>query len=134
MNEINEVTLTLLIIVLAIIGLIYIVHDISCLPPTHREDPDDRTGSTPRLLGMLDPGLHSYADPDGPPVASKGCYRVLLITHCSDPMMWYAKLVGQEVPYLGEWKAEKCFKSKEPAGYINIVKFADARVILKEKK
>lgn len=44
--------------------------------------------------------------------------------------MWYAGMVGQRVPYLGEWRdAPDVFKSREPAGYVNIVKKTDATVV-----
>ena len=54
--------------------------------------------------------------------------RALRITRCADLLMWYAPLVGQVVPYLGEWP-ESGYKSREPAGYINVVRFADAEII-----
>ena len=50
----------------------------------------------------------------------------ILITGCSDPHLWYAALVGQRVPYLGQWP--EGFKSREPAGYINVVRFSDGRL------
>ena len=49
----------------------------------------------------------------------------LKIIKCNDPLMWYAGLVGQHVPYLGEWRGEG-HKSREPAGFLNIVKFGAA--------
>lgn len=47
----------------------------------------------------------------------------VLIQRCSDPHMWYADRVGQEirierVDHDGLW-------AREPAGYINIIKFED---------
>lgn len=51
---------------------------------------------------------------------------VLHIHRCSDPHMWYAGLVGQTVPYLGTWSDG--YKSREPAGCINIVRFEDANL------
>lgn len=59
--------------------------------------------------------------------------RCLLIVACSDPMLWYAGMVGQEVPYLGTWPLEGCHKSREPAGFTNIVRMTDARIVIKEK-
>lgn len=54
----------------------------------------------------------------------------LLITKCNDSLMWYSKLVGQTVPYEGEWSdAPDVYKSREPAGYINIVKKTDAVIV-----
>lgn len=59
--------------------------------------------------------------------------RELLIHRCSDPHMWYAGVVGQRVPYLGEWRdTPDVFKSREPAGYVNIVKKSDALVVESE--
>lgn len=56
--------------------------------------------------------------------------KELLIHKCSDPMMWYSGMVGQRVPYLGEWRdTPDVFKSCEPAGYVNIVKKTDATVV-----
>lgn len=42
-------------------------------------------------------------------------------------MMWYAKLVGQLVPYHGKWEGEG-YKSVDNGGYTNIVKFEDATI------
>lgn len=53
--------------------------------------------------------------------------KQLRITRCSDSLMWYANLVGQTVPYLGTWP--EGYRSREPAGYINVVRFQDAEVI-----
>ena len=50
--------------------------------------------------------------------------KKLRIIGCSDGHMWYARLVGQLMPYEGSWP--EGFKSREPAGYLNIVKFEDA--------
>ena len=57
--------------------------------------------------------------------------KALRITRCSDLLMWYATLVGQVVPYLGEWPEwpESGYKSREPGGYTNVVRFADAEII-----
>jgi hypothetical protein len=41
--------------------------------------------------------------------------------------MWYAGLVGEEVPFLRE--EHDCYLSREPAGYVNIVRKADACVV-----
>lgn len=74
--------------------------------------------------------------PSVPVGAAPGTYKAhsLLITQCPDPLMWYAKLVGQEVPYLGTWGHESVHKSREPDGFINIVKMADARIIVREER
>lgn len=54
--------------------------------------------------------------------------KMLRITKCTDPAMWYAALVGELVPYCGEWPDG--YKSREPAGYSNIVKFEDAELLI----
>jgi hypothetical protein len=53
--------------------------------------------------------------------------KKLLIKKCSDPQLWYAKLVGQTVELLRE--DSEGYWSREPAGYTNIVRRKDARVI-----
>ena len=40
---------------------------------------------------------------------------------------WYAGLLGKLVPYGGKWR--EGYKSREPAGYINIVYFDDAMIV-----
>ena len=54
--------------------------------------------------------------------------RKLLITGCSDPLMWYANMVGRVVALLGI--DDECYWSREPAGHRNIVKRADARIVV----
>jgi hypothetical protein len=56
--------------------------------------------------------------------------RSLKIIKCSDSLMWYNKLVGQVVPYVREY--DDCYMSREPAGYLNIVKLEDAEIIDEE--
>lgn len=102
------------------------------------------TDDTPPPVERSIAGRCRLVDVDSPPVTLKlppphsdgdylvTCKRVLLITGCTDSSMWYSRMIGKEVPYLGEWKVDGCFKSREPAGYINIVWFKDARVIIKE--
>lgn len=53
--------------------------------------------------------------------------RILLITGARDSQLWYAQLVGQRLPLLGTWPGEG-YRSREPAGYTNIVYFEDAVV------
>lgn len=53
--------------------------------------------------------------------------RKLKLVGCSDPMMWYAGLVGQLVPLLRE--ENDVYLSREPEGYTNIVRKADAQVV-----
>lgn len=71
--------------------------------------------------------------PVGAPPVAYNEHRLLIVA-CSDPMLWYAKLVGKEVPYLGSWPAEGCHKSREPAGFINIVRMTDARIVIRTKE
>lgn len=51
---------------------------------------------------------------------------LLLIIGCTDPLMWYAHLVGHTVPLVRDLPADGCWLSVEPAGLTNIVKHADA--------
>lgn len=53
--------------------------------------------------------------------------KLLQITDCKDPMMWYADKVGECVPYVRTF--EDCYLSREPAGYANIVKLQDAEIV-----
>lgn len=53
--------------------------------------------------------------------------RKLRITGCSDRSMWYAGKVGELVELLGEDRRE--YLSREPAGYVNVVRKADAEVV-----
>lgn len=53
--------------------------------------------------------------------------KMLTIVKCSDPQMWYAKLVGQLVVFLKEDKDH--YWSREPEGYANIVLKTDALVV-----
>lgn len=55
--------------------------------------------------------------------------KYLLITGCSDPLMWYANLVGTVVPYCGIWP-ESGWASREKSGYSNMIKFEDAEMIV----
>jgi hypothetical protein len=53
--------------------------------------------------------------------------KVLVLTDCTDGMMWYAKLeIGSVLPLRGNWI--EGYHSIEPAGYSNVVHFKDARV------
>lgn len=55
---------------------------------------------------------------------------VLKIIKCSDPQMWYAKMVGQTVPYRGQWP--EAYKSVDQSRCINQVKFCDAVIVESE--
>jgi len=54
--------------------------------------------------------------------------RMLHITSCRDPLMWYANRVGQFVP-LTRRLPEGGWQSREPAGYSNIVHKLDAEEV-----
>lgn len=49
------------------------------------------------------------------------------IERCSDSLLWYANRVGEYVPFLRE--IDEGYLSREPAGYTNIVRREDGRVI-----
>jgi len=53
--------------------------------------------------------------------------KALLITSHGDSMRWYAYKVGEIVPLLAIERTE--YKSREDAGYINFVQFADAEIV-----
>ena len=46
-------------------------------------------------------------------------------------MRWYAGMVGELVPYLGDFMGE--YKSREDSGCTNFVQHGDAEVIVKEQ-
>jgi len=122
-----------IVIVGVLIYVLFVIHAVRVSNRTQmtpQDDIDGATGHAPPLTEAPHPGESSYGAVDAPPVTLK---RMLLITHCSDPQMWYADLVGKQVPYLGEWPGEG-FKSREKAGYVNLVKFADARIVVRGPK
>ena len=53
--------------------------------------------------------------------------KELLIHQCPDRMRWYANLVAERVPFLGDEGTE--YRSREPSGYINFVQYADADIV-----
>ena len=57
--------------------------------------------------------------------------KTLLITGCSDGMMWYAKRIGQMAEMLGEGTDTKgsFYWSREPGGYKNIILKQDAQIV-----
>lgn len=69
-------------------------------------------------------GVKRWADTDEPVPTGM---QMLRITQCRDPLMWYAELVGELVPYCGKWR--EAYKSLEPAGYLNRVEFDDAEIV-----
>jgi hypothetical protein len=50
---------------------------------------------------------------------------------CSDPQMWYANRVGESIPLVRE--DADGYWAREPAGYLNVIKRADAVVELGAK-
>jgi len=56
--------------------------------------------------------------------------KALKIISCSDRMMWYRNKVGEVVTLAKPEHADPdIYWSREPAGYLNIVKKRDAEVI-----
>lgn len=53
--------------------------------------------------------------------------RMLRITGCSNGSYWYAGKIGSVVECLGLDRDE--YITREPSGYVNIIKFADAEVV-----
>ena len=54
----------------------------------------------------------------------------LLIERCSDPLLWYAPLVGQTVPNLGYDQTLPGWWSREPEGWRNLVYERDASPVV----
>ena len=50
----------------------------------------------------------------------------LIITRCTDHLMWYRHLTGRVVPIVRDLPAEHCWLSREPSGLTNIVRYHDA--------
>lgn len=53
--------------------------------------------------------------------------KMLRIIGSKDPLMWYATMIGELVPFCGKWP--EAYKSLEPAGYLNRVEFSDAELV-----
>jgi hypothetical protein len=53
--------------------------------------------------------------------------KMLLITDCTDPLLWYANRVGQHVIFLRE--CQHYYWSREAEGYTNIVHKKDATIV-----
>ena len=53
--------------------------------------------------------------------------RALKIVKCSDPLMWYQNKVGETVQLVRE--DEDCYMSRDPAGYLNVVRLEDAEIV-----
>lgn len=54
----------------------------------------------------------------------------VIIRKCSDPLMWYRDEIGRSFPLEGQ--CHEGYLTREPAGYINIVRFADGDVVKEE--
>lgn len=56
--------------------------------------------------------------------------KALKIKDCSDSMMWYRDMIGKTVELAKHPDADQdVYWSREPAGYLNIVKKQDAEII-----
>jgi hypothetical protein len=53
--------------------------------------------------------------------------KALKIIRCSDSLMWYCNKVGETVQLVREY--EDCYMSREPAGYLNVVRLEDAEIV-----
>jgi hypothetical protein len=53
----------------------------------------------------------------------------ILIKQCKDPMLWYADLIGQTVPYFKIVHGPTEYMSREPDGYVNFVRFEDGELV-----
>ncbi|MAN51201.1 MULTISPECIES: hypothetical protein [unclassified Marinimicrobium] len=53
--------------------------------------------------------------------------KAIYIEKCKDSQLWYWELVGETVPYIRD--IDEGYLSREPAGYTNIVRREDGRVI-----
>lgn len=69
-------------------------------------------------------------DKEAPSLQIPVIKKSLKILKCSDSLMWYNNLIGQIVPYVREY--HDCYMSREPAGFLNIVKLQDAEIIYEE--
>ena len=70
------------------------------------------------------PNVHAFNNTNTTNIMTKK----LLITQCPDSMRWYRNKIGELVDYLGDVGYGE-YKSREPAGYINFVQHADAKVV-----
>jgi hypothetical protein len=50
----------------------------------------------------------------------------IVVTHCLDPLMWYAKLIGQRFVLIRD--DTEYYWVREPTGYLNIVHKSEATV------
>lgn len=55
--------------------------------------------------------------------------KKLKIISCTDPMMWYAGLVGELVEYKRTIFSEEVYMSRDKGGYNNIIYMKDAELI-----
>lgn len=105
------------------------------MPSAPREGVAGQTGGT--VTPLEAPGTGRYSPP--PAEAPRETFNrgtslavELEITGCSDPQMWYAGLVGQRVPYSHQDMSTLDYISREPAGYINVVRSHEAKIVPKK--
>lgn len=55
--------------------------------------------------------------------------QLLVITQCTDHLMWYSDKVGQCVPLIRDLPQERCWLARQPEGFSNIVRHADALLL-----
>lgn len=53
---------------------------------------------------------------------------MIRVEKCPDPLLWYAKHIGESFPFIREIPDEKVYMTREPAGYLNIIHFEDGCV------
>jgi hypothetical protein len=53
----------------------------------------------------------------------------LIITGCTDPLLWYAERIGKTCEVLRNLPGEACWLAREPAGFSNIVYHRDATAL-----
>lgn len=75
------------------------------------------------LLILADPALLYWLM-----ASAEVSMKAILIKSCSDSRLWYAGLVGQTVPFLGDMGDE--LRSRQPSGYINFVRYHDCEIVL----
>lgn len=88
------------------------------------DTPPTPTGALPCVSDSA-PAI--YIAPSGQAVLADYDEWVLRIVQCRDPLMWYAGMVGRYVEYCGRWT--EGFKSREPSGLINVVRYTDAQLV-----
>jgi len=129
MNQVEIVFMAVLIfqtIVTIAAFILWLYLTIQAYSTTPDECPTPPTSGTAPVLAVLYTGTSSSDISLVSPVPSN---KALLITGCSDPMMWYAKMIGSIVPLDGHDVLEKHYWSREVAGFRNVVLCADAEIV-----